>query len=289
MSLTTIGGIVLFVGIGVAIGMYLRVLIARSQKNTVEAKVQKLLDDAKQESKELLLEAKSKAVRILEDAKHGEKEREREFKKFEDRLHERETMLDKRLVQLDQREADLAEKIERVREIKAEVEKARENAEEALAAAAGMSKAEAKEALVKKVEKEAEEDLQNRIRKLETTGLEELERKLAAGELDKYTKKERLGFERELAKLKVHFDGLRTLTRIPDVLFVSSVKEGSLPISEAAATGVKVVGIVNTDADPHVVHVAIPSNDRSKVSLDLILALINKELTAARQAPAASE
>ncbi len=177
MSLTTIGGIVLFVGIGVAIGMYLRTLIARSRKNTVEAKVQKLLEDAKAESKELLLDAKSKAVRILEDAKQEEKEREREFKKFEDRLRERETLLDKRFVQLDQREQELAEKIERVRGIKAEVEQAREEAVLAMERAAGMSKAEAKEALVKKVEKEAEEDLQNRIRKLETTGLEELERK----------------------------------------------------------------------------------------------------------------
>ncbi len=177
MSLTTVGGIVLLVGIGVALGMYLRVLIARSRQNTAEAKVTKLLDEARQESKELLLDAKAKAVRILEDAKREEKERERESKKAEDRLHERETLLDKRLVQLDQREGERVEKIERVRVIKTEVEAARAEAERALEHAAGMSKAEAKETLVKKVEQEAEEDLQNRIRKLETTGWEELERK----------------------------------------------------------------------------------------------------------------
>src|SRR3989344_7224538 len=80
--------------------------------------------------------------------------------------------------------------------------------------------------------------------------LEEMEKQLTTGELDKYTKKERLMFERELKKMTTHFGGLRKLTRIPDVVFVSSLKESALPIHEARKMGVKIVAIANTDANP---------------------------------------
>ncbi len=110
--------------------------------------------------------------------------------------------------------------------------------------------------------------------------LEEMEKQKASGELEaKYTKKERLMFDRELAKMTVSFSGLKKLTRLPDVLFVASVKEGKLPISEARAMGVKIAGIVNTDANPKTIDMAIPANERSKASVDLILNTLKQELT----------
>ena len=178
MTIPTLGGSALLMLLfGIAAGYVIRQQLARSRKNSIEARVQKLADEAKAEAKEILLEAKAKAVKTLEEAKEEERKSERELKRTEERLRERETILDKRLVQMEQREADLGAKIERVREIKAEVEKARTDAEQALERAAGMNKAEAKELLVKRVEKEAGEDLAARVRKLETTGLEELDRK----------------------------------------------------------------------------------------------------------------
>ena len=163
--------------ISAGLGYFIRQYFATTSRNSIEARLKKLLEDSKAEAKEILLEAKGKAVEVLEKAKEEEKERGRDLKKAEDRLHERESMLDKRGVQLDEREGDLTQKIERVREIKTEVEKARADAALAIEKAAGLSQAEAKELLMKRIEKEAEEDLSSRIRKLETTGLEELERK----------------------------------------------------------------------------------------------------------------
>ena len=109
--------------------------------------------------------------------------------------------------------------------------------------------------------------------------LEEMEKKLKTGELDKYTKKERLLFERELKKMDMHFSGLRKMTKIPDVVFVSSLKESALPIHEAKKMGVKIVAITNTDSDPESVDFAIPANDRSKKSVDLIVGAIKSELS----------
>ncbi|MEK7108540.1 MAG: ribonuclease Y [Patescibacteria group bacterium] len=177
MSPTLIGGLVLAFGAGIGLGYLIRQQVASTRRSSIESKLKKLLEDSRQEAKEILLEAKTKAVKALEEVKEEEKARERELKKAEERLRDREALLDKKLLQYDEREAGLAEKIERVREIKAEVEAARAEAGAALERVAGLSKTEAKELLVKRVEKEAEEDLASRIRKLEVSGLEELERK----------------------------------------------------------------------------------------------------------------
>ena len=109
--------------------------------------------------------------------------------------------------------------------------------------------------------------------------LEEMEQQMTTGELDKYTKKERLMFSREMEKMKVHFEGLKRLTRMPDLVFVSSLKESALPIREAKKMGIQVAGIANTDANPDIVNYVIPANDRSKKSVDLILNRLQEELS----------
>lgn len=104
--------------------------------------------------------------------------------------------------------------------------------------------------------------------------LEELEKKQAEGGFEKYTKKEKILKEREIAALKQRFDGIRKLAKIPDVLFVSSLKESQLPVREAKRAGVRVVGIVNTDSDPKQIDFPITANDNSRKSVELILEAI---------------
>jgi len=108
--------------------------------------------------------------------------------------------------------------------------------------------------------------------------LEELEKATKSGELDKYTKKERMMFNKELQKMSVHFEGLKKLTRMPDAVFVSSLKESALPVREARRMGVKTLGITNTDSNPDDMDYVIPANDRSKKSVDLIMEIIKQEL-----------
>ena len=111
--------------------------------------------------------------------------------------------------------------------------------------------------------------------------LEEMEKADKAGQYDKYTKKERLMLNREMAKMSTRFEGLKKLTRMPDVVFVSSLKESALPIHEAKKQGVKVVAITNTDSNPNSVNYIVPANDRSKRSVDLILEALGSELSTA--------
>lgn len=177
VSLPIIGGFVLALALGVGLGYFIRRELAENRKNSAEAKIKKLLEDSRQEAKEVLVEAKAKAVKIVEEGQGEVKSAERELKRVEERLRERETLLDRKLMQLDEREQELGDRIEKVKAIKAELESARGAIQTELEKAAKMSQAEAKELLIKKAEKEAEEDLAARIRKLETTGLQELERK----------------------------------------------------------------------------------------------------------------
>lgn len=108
--------------------------------------------------------------------------------------------------------------------------------------------------------------------------LEELEKKQAEGGFDKYTKKEKILKEREIIALRQRFGGIRKLVKVPDILFVSSLKGSQLPVREAKKTGIKVVGIVNTDSDPKQIDLPIPANDNSKKSIELILEAIKARI-----------
>jgi small subunit ribosomal protein S2 len=109
--------------------------------------------------------------------------------------------------------------------------------------------------------------------------LEEMEKQVGSEMFERLTKKERLLFNRELDKMKIKFEGLKKMAKLPDIVFVTSLKEGSLPIAEAKKMKVKVVGISNTDSNPDSVDYVVPANDRSKKSIDLIVQAIKKELT----------
>lgn len=113
--------------------------------------------------------------------------------------------------------------------------------------------------------------------------LEQLEQGQAGGDFAKYTKKEKLLKEREIETLRKKFDGIRRLTRVPDVIVVSSLKESQLPVREARLAKVKVVAIVNTDSDPKQVDYPIPANDNSKKAVEMIMETIKNSCPIPKQ------
>ncbi|MGD9865882.1 MAG: 30S ribosomal protein S2, partial [Pseudodonghicola sp.] len=64
------------------------------------------------------------------------------------------------------------------------------------------------------------------------------------------TKKERLGMERDQAKLQASLGGIREMGGVPDLLFVIDVKKESLAIAEANKLGIPVVAVVDTNCSP---------------------------------------
>ena len=108
--------------------------------------------------------------------------------------------------------------------------------------------------------------------------LEQLEKEQASGGFEKYTKKERILKEREMTILRQRYDGIRKLTRLPDVVFVSSLQESQLPIREALALKIPTVGLVNTDSNPKQLTYPIPANDNARKSVELILEAVREAL-----------
>lgn len=92
------------------------------------------------------------------------------------------------------------------------------------------------------------------------------------------TKKERHELSHELKLLKDKFEGLERLSKVPDVLFLASLRNGNLPLREAKRLGVKIVAICNTESDPTSVDYPIPANDNARQSVELILETIKKAL-----------
>ncbi|MFH1423597.1 MAG: 30S ribosomal protein S2 [Candidatus Nealsonbacteria bacterium] len=99
----------------------------------------------------------------------------------------------------------------------------------------------------------------------------ELERKKAAGELEKYTKKERAGIEDEIKKMGIKFGGIRELKKIPDAIFISDVNKDELAIREARQSNVKIIGICDTNVDPTLIDFPIPASDDALSSVRYIL------------------
>lgn len=96
-------------------------------------------------------------------------------------------------------------------------------------------------------------------------------KKLAEGGFDHYTKREKLKIKEQLAKMEVKFGGFKNLKKAPNALFILSLKDDTIAAREARATGVKVIAVVDTNADPELVDLIIPANDDALSSVSLIV------------------
>ncbi|MBK5934117.1 SSU ribosomal protein S2P [Rhodovulum imhoffii] len=90
------------------------------------------------------------------------------------------------------------------------------------------------------------------------------------------TKKERLGMEREQAKLQASLGGIREMGGLPDLLFIIDVKKEDLAIAEARKLGIPVVAVVDTNCSPEGVDYVIPGNDDAARAIALYCDLVSR-------------
>jgi len=171
--LVAIGSLIM----GSFLGYLARQSIAKRQAHTAEARIDKLINDAKSEAQEIILKAKDKAVKVLEEIKREEVKREDDYRRGQKRLEQKEEALERRIVDLGKEEKEFKEKVEKVREIKSELEKLKEKEINNLEKISRFSQAEAKKELLKLIEEKSKEEIFGKIQKLEKFGKEELEKK----------------------------------------------------------------------------------------------------------------
>lgn len=104
--------------------------------------------------------------------------------------------------------------------------------------------------------------------------MERLEKMFASGEVNRLTKKEGLLLQRELDRLHIRLEGIRQMTRLPDLLFVVDVGREAAAVHEANLLGIPVVALVDTNCDPSGVDYVIPSNDDAIRAIKLLVAKI---------------
>lgn len=91
------------------------------------------------------------------------------------------------------------------------------------------------------------------------------------GEYQKYTKKENVLIDRDISRFGRFFDGLVSLKKPPDALFVVDVNREIAAVREARQKGVVIFAICDSNTDPDLVDWPIPANDDAVRSIKLIV------------------
>ncbi len=165
--------ILLFAGLlagGGGVFAYEKVKSANARNNS-----DKIIAEAKKKSAEILERANEKALKITEKATAEETERRKEIRQTENRLAERETNLDKKLDQIDERAEKLRKNEAEVEKLKNEIMEIRVRQTEKLEKIAKLSRKEAEEKLLSLAEKNMTQDMVNLVAKLQKNAVEDAE------------------------------------------------------------------------------------------------------------------
>ena len=117
------------------------------------------------------------------------------------------------------------------------------------------------------------ETIQKRV-----TYFKDLEKKRQTGELEKYTKKERLDFDKEIARLKTKFEGIRNMQKLPDAVLIFGIDKDITCAREAKRKGIKIVAIVDTNVNPDIVDYPIPANDDAIMAVSYIIEKVKETI-----------
>ena len=178
MSITIIiliGVVALFLGAG--IGYYLRLIIALGKRRSIEIDIKQMMVGAKEEAQKITDEAKKISETKLAELKEEERKKEHEFKETEKRLIKKDEFLDSRQVEVNKEAEGIKLKVEEIKKIQEKVSKIETEKIAELERVAKLTEVEAKDELLKDIEKKYEEDILVRIQKLENTNEEKLDRR----------------------------------------------------------------------------------------------------------------
>jgi len=181
-------GLIVGLVAGVAAGYFARHRQGLAKIGSAEARAHVMIAEAEREAetnkREVIVRAQDEALRLRQEVEEELKTRRSDVDKRESRAEQREEQLEKRDHGLDDRDAELGKAAERLEQTAAELQAARERTEQdreevdrALQRVAGMSAAEAKASLMRRLEEDAKRDAMALVRDLETKAREEAEQR----------------------------------------------------------------------------------------------------------------
>ena len=91
--------------------------------------------------------------------------------------------------------------------------------------------------------------------------LKDLEAMQTDGRYEKLTKKERIKLDREREGLNKNLSGIKSMNRLPDIVFIIDVRKEEIAVAEANRLGIPIVAVVDTNCSPEGIDYVIPGND----------------------------
>lgn len=113
--------------------------------------------------------------------------------------------------------------------------------------------------------------------------LEELEAIAANDNFASYSKKMESQLRREMLKIKRNLEGIRKMEKLPGVIVVIDPKREMTAVKEARKLGIPTVCLIDTDGDPDCADIAIPGNDDSIRSIDVVVRELCKAVAEGKQ------
>jgi small subunit ribosomal protein S2 len=117
----------------------------------------------------------------------------------------------------------------------------------------------------------------------------DLREKREKGELQKYTKWEQMMFDKEIADMARKVDGISTLRKNPDALFVVDIKNERTAVDEAVKRNIPIVAVCDTNVNPKPVSYVIPANDDAVGSIEIIAGLAAEAIKEGKANPAVKD
>ncbi len=177
MELPAIIALVATLVVGIASGYYLRHIHALSKKNSLEITLKERELVAEEKVLKIIEKAEQKSEQIEKESKDDLKEKEKEIKQKEDRLIKKEELLDTRQISIDSEKDNIRNKIDHIKEIKDKLDDRKFEIDTKLEEIAEISKEEAFEKIITKIQSQREEDILARITKINRAGDEAYEAK----------------------------------------------------------------------------------------------------------------
>ena len=113
--------------------------------------------------------------------------------------------------------------------------------------------------------------------------LKDLEAMQTDGRYEKLTKKERIKLDRERESLNRNLSGIKSMTRLPDAVFIIDVKKEEIAVAEANRLGIPIVAVVDTNCSPEGIDYVIPGNDDALRAVRLFASRISDAIIEGNQ------
>ncbi|MBI4311088.1 MAG: ribonuclease Y [Chloroflexi bacterium] len=173
----TIVAVLVALGLGTAVGFYVRVLIAQRGEAAARSKASAIAAEADETKKRLVLEGQEEALKLRTAAEQELRDRRAELQRQERRVTHRDEQLLRRGEALEKRERGLVQKEHDLEVKEAELEDFKAKQQAQLEAISGLSMNDAKDLLIRKAEEDVQYELARRYRDAEERAKEEAEQK----------------------------------------------------------------------------------------------------------------